>query len=290
MRAVTAAVEAALAAGTARPVIAIEIQHDSGYLRMSTFNRDIDWNGATFLGNSYILSVQAQTETSDLANSGMTVEVKGGSDVRSLVLGGMTGRLTARAYLMLLDSNEDLLDDPIVMFSGYYDFATIDYAPDQCVVTFNFEDEMSDFKRAGTIAGRRNRRNCSTSPIPDFVMCRACKIGPRCGAGRSLRSRKTGEEEASEMRSSSKPSPIPPPRRVKVVGSQRRVTGTNKKNPKSGRIKASSGARRFRCGSRMRAASSYMAGRESAERLPSSTPAAATRRPPCSRPATAIHR
>lgn len=148
MRAVTAAVEAALAAGTARPVIAIEIQHDSGYLRMSTFNRDIDWNGATFLGNSYILSVQAQTETSDLANSGMTVEVKGGSDVRSLVLGGMTGRLTARAYLMLLDSNEDLLDDPIVMFSGYYDFATIDYAPDQCVVTFNFEDEMSDFKRA----------------------------------------------------------------------------------------------------------------------------------------------
>lgn len=129
-RSLTAAVLAELAAAHSAPVYLLEAEFGSGTARACTWDRDITWNGNTYLGNGNFLGVEDLSESTDLEVSRVRVTLSGvdQSWIASVLAEDYIGR-ALRIWQAFLDDSYALIADPFKVFDGVMDDPSIEDQP-----------------------------------------------------------------------------------------------------------------------------------------------------------------
>lgn len=150
-RELSAAVQAAIAAGTLRPAIFAEIEFGDGTGYMWNGVGSITWTDnetppveRTFTGFGNAAGISVAQEASDLKATGVRVSLAGiPSDVLSEVLGQIRHGKNAVIWLGFIDiATNAVVDYPVIVFSGFLDTAQVDDAGDSAGCQLSLENSM----------------------------------------------------------------------------------------------------------------------------------------------------
>lgn len=149
-RSLTAAMLAAIQAGTVRPVLFYQGQFSGGTLRLWSGLGSITWNSLSWTGAGELLGVSPVQESGDLSALNFTVSLTGSlSSILSVALGEMkaaTG-FPGKVWLGAFDSGGSLLADPFLCFSGRLDDGGIVDGADVCTISVAYESRLIDLER-----------------------------------------------------------------------------------------------------------------------------------------------
>lgn len=142
-RDMTAAFEAELSADKIIPIWLVEASFDSGTLYLWSGSGELSWNGQTWLGAPTLGAFGSITETSDMKVSGVDIVLNGlDTTVISLALGEDVKYRNAKLRLGFLDSNLDIILDPIPILSGDMQYFTIKRSDTTAVVALRIESRL----------------------------------------------------------------------------------------------------------------------------------------------------
>ncbi len=152
-RELTAAAETASQAGVARPVMLVELDFPSGFVRVNSTDRTIalDPGGSPsqaedFLGIGRLGSVSAIAESSELQASGVKLSLSGIPPSHIAAAFERAQGRPGRIWLGFLDETYRLVIDPVLVFSGLIDDTTIDLGS-LAKVTLSVENRMIAWER-----------------------------------------------------------------------------------------------------------------------------------------------
>lgn len=147
-RALTSAMQAAIAASVVRPVLLIEQAFRSGTAYIWTGIGPLSWNSQTWLGVGDLLSVSELEENADISAKGITISLKGvqSADITK-ALTEMARNKPGKIRMALIDANGAVISSPKVMFSGKLDTCTVEDGADTCTITIALESELIDLER-----------------------------------------------------------------------------------------------------------------------------------------------
>lgn len=148
-RALTAALLAAIQAGTVRPAVFYEGEFESGFARLWSGYGTYSWNGQSWLGAGELLAVAPIAEGSDVRAVGFSVSLSGEvTGNLAAAIGYARQGLPGRVWLGCFDAAGALIADPFKCFDGRFD--TLDIADDgaRCTITCNYESRLIDLDRA----------------------------------------------------------------------------------------------------------------------------------------------
>lgn len=152
-RDLSAAMLAAIAAGTVRPAIFYEGEFVDGaeapsFLRFWTGVGSITWDGYTWTGGGNLLGISALEETTDLKAVGFSVTLSGmPSSLISLALGNVRQGKPGKLWLALFDASWAMIADPYPLKRGRFDIAPIEDNGETCTISANYEDRLIDLER-----------------------------------------------------------------------------------------------------------------------------------------------
>lgn len=148
-RELTAAVAAALTAGTIRPVFFYEGVYSSGTLRLWSGVNDYTWNGQVWAGAGEMLGVSAIEEQSDVRASGFSVSLTADSAIiLALNLSAVRQGLAGRVWMGVFDAAGVLIVDPFKCFEGRLDAPDILLEGARATVQVKYESRLIDLDRA----------------------------------------------------------------------------------------------------------------------------------------------
>jgi hypothetical protein len=148
MRTLSTAVNTALAAGNVPYLLFIELQFSSGTLRVCNASYDFQWNGHTWVGAATVGGVQPIEEGAELQMYGVAMQLSGiPSDLVSNALNQTYRGKPAIIYCAPLDSDYNVLADPVVAFSGRMDTMQIELGT-TATITLSAESRLTDWERA----------------------------------------------------------------------------------------------------------------------------------------------
>ena len=139
-RALSAAVLAAIAAGTVRPFLLYEGEYLSGgataFLRLFTGVGTLSWDGKDWVGGRNLLAISPIRESTSLEAIGFSVRLSGlPADNLSLFLQSMRKNKTGRLWLGFFDASMGVIVDPYPLRRGRFDVAPITRDPGSGTVT-----------------------------------------------------------------------------------------------------------------------------------------------------------
>lgn len=122
-RPVTPEMVTAFAQGQIRPVLFIELDFASGFLRCATSGHDLDWNGHTWLGVGLIGAVSPIRESTSLQALGVECTVSGCDPALiTIALTENYRRRPARIWLAAVDKDTGaIVNSPAQIFGGLMD-------------------------------------------------------------------------------------------------------------------------------------------------------------------------
>jgi len=153
------------------PFFAIELEFDSGPLRLWTGVGTLVFEGVSYTGTGNLLDVSSIEETTEIAVRGATITLSGmPSEVISLALQSpYQGRVCKIYFGMFSKGNLQKEDDAYILledggkiqlelqetgltqiFSGYMDEMNIDEGPDYGTIELKVENKLIDLERART--------------------------------------------------------------------------------------------------------------------------------------------
>jgi hypothetical protein len=153
------------------PFFAIELEFDSGPLRLWTGVGELVFEGVSYTGTGNLLDVSSIEETTEIAVRGATITLSGmPSEVISLALQspyqgrvckiyfGMFSKGSLQkedgAYILLEDGGKiqlELQETGLTqIFSGYMDEMNIDEGPESGTIELKVENKLIDLERART--------------------------------------------------------------------------------------------------------------------------------------------
>ena len=149
-RALTAAMIAAITAGTVRPVLIAKIGTYGADVNAWTGIGDLTFQSEIYSGVGNFGGVSQVNETSDLRAAGMNFSLSGiSSSMISTALGNIRYGRPAMLWLGLYDmASGVLVADPYRLFTGQTDVPTIDEGPETSVITISAESRLIDLDRA----------------------------------------------------------------------------------------------------------------------------------------------
>ena len=152
-RDLTAAAESASEAGVVRPVILVELDFPTGFVRVNSTDRTIalDPGGSPsqaedFLGIGRLGSVSTVGESSTLQASGVKLTLSGIPPAHIAAAFERAQGRPGRIWLGFLDEKYRLVVDPVLVFSGLIDDTTIDLGA-LVKVTLSVENRMIAWER-----------------------------------------------------------------------------------------------------------------------------------------------
>lgn len=152
MRTLTGAVAAAVAGSNVPLVVFVEMDFSSGFLRVTNAPYDIQWDSQTWVGVGQLGSIDALSETSGLEANGLSFQISGVAQANiAAVLGTEYQGRSCKLWIAALDSNHQVLADPIGPFS--YRMDTMDIELGQtATIRVNAESRIVDWETP--VAGR----------------------------------------------------------------------------------------------------------------------------------------
>jgi hypothetical protein len=148
-RAVSTEFANAIAAGAVYPALLVEIQFDSGTLRIWTGVGPLDWNGQTWTGAGGIIAVDAVEEAATVQAIGTKITLSGlDSSTVALALAEPYQGRRVLLRLALFDASGTIIATPDVVFDGRADVMTIADDGPGCTIAMTAESLFVDLQRA----------------------------------------------------------------------------------------------------------------------------------------------
>jgi len=187
-RNISTALEEASAKTVVFPIIFVEAEFDSGTTRMWSGVGDLVWDSKTWTGGGSLLNVSSIEETTEFKAIGTRVSLSGiPSELLSIALQEDYQGRTLRVYLGAFEvdyafltqengsyilkedsdfisvfTDQDIVAEPIVIFSGRMDIMTIGEAGNTSSIEVTVENRLIDFERT------RERRYTSEDQKIDY--------------------------------------------------------------------------------------------------------------------------
>lgn len=148
-RALTSAVQAAVASPNVGLVIFVEMLFDSAPLRLCTAGYDVVWNGVTWSGVGTVGEVQPIREAEGGEVSGLSFSISGvPSSYVAQALGELYQGRLVRIYVGFLDlPSHAILADPVLEWAGRLDTMQLQDNGGTASIVVNAENELYDFDR-----------------------------------------------------------------------------------------------------------------------------------------------
>lgn len=130
-----------------RPVLLVKAEFDSGDVILNTSERDITYDGDTYLGSGVLLNISPVQETQKLQANGVQFTLNGiPSSLVSIALSEEFQFRPITMFFGVRDSSYDLISDPYKLFSGKMDVMEINDDGENSAITIQAENDMIDFK------------------------------------------------------------------------------------------------------------------------------------------------
>jgi hypothetical protein len=121
-RPATVAMLTELAKPNIMPVLFVELDFASGYVRLSTAGGPLSWNGQTWIGAGMLGTVEAMKESTNLEAHGVRLTLSGiDPEVIAIALGESYQGRPARVWLALINEAGAIVADPLLVVSGRMD-------------------------------------------------------------------------------------------------------------------------------------------------------------------------
>lgn len=131
-----------------RPFFLYEGEFLSGTIRLWTGINNLSWDSKTWLGNGYILSLSGILESLNIAASGVTIQISGIPGISlSLVLQEFKQGGTGNFYFGFLDSDDQVISDPVLVFKGKLDKSIIGIDSVNSNIVLTYESILIDLDR-----------------------------------------------------------------------------------------------------------------------------------------------
>lgn len=149
MRDITSAMQTALEANLVRPVVFVECDFDSGAVDLWNGVGSLSYGGKTYIGAGNLLSIDPISESTDLSAKGTRVSLSGLDS--SLVTIAKDEDYQGRELTIKLgamDENNDVIADPVIMFSGFMDTMVLSESGKESVISVTVENKLITMERA----------------------------------------------------------------------------------------------------------------------------------------------
>lgn len=131
------------------PAIFLKAEFDSGDLLLWSGVGDKVFNSETYVGAGNLLGISEIDEMMGVEAKGATFVLSGlNSSVLSLALTEDYQDRPLTVWLATLDSDGDIIADPVILFKGKMDVAQIDEGGETGTASMSVESDLIDLKRA----------------------------------------------------------------------------------------------------------------------------------------------
>jgi hypothetical protein len=118
------------------------------YLYLSSRRIDVSWSGQLWLGNGWLRGFDGLNEAKDQTSTSLGI-ILGGYDPNlvSLVLSSTRQVLQCQVYFGLLDTSNNLIADPYLLYPGSFDSAEINEAAEDATITLRYENDLTKARK-----------------------------------------------------------------------------------------------------------------------------------------------
>lgn len=151
-RDITASVSNAISATQVRPALLWYGQFTSGNAYLWTGQGNLSWNSITWSGAGTLLGISNIEESSEIKAAGISVSLSGvPSSLISLALSDVRQGYETDVYMAFFDENNAIISDPVLIFEGRLDTASIVEDGETSTVSLTYESRLIDLQRAREI-------------------------------------------------------------------------------------------------------------------------------------------
>lgn len=148
MRTLTTAVSNAVDAGNVPLVIFVEMDFQSGFLRVNNSAQTIAWDGRDWIGVGALGSIDPIAETADLSAQGLAFRISGvPTEHIAVALGQKYQGRACKVWYAPLDSGHVVIADPIGPFSYRMDTMDIELGA-TATISVAAESRLIDWERS----------------------------------------------------------------------------------------------------------------------------------------------
>lgn len=128
------------------PLLAVELNFDSGILRLWNGYADLTIDGETYIGSGNLLQISGIEETGEIAARGVTMTLSGlSTDIISVALQENYQNRTARIYLGAIQSDGTVQSYQV--FAGRLDVMNIEESGETATISVTAENRLIDLER-----------------------------------------------------------------------------------------------------------------------------------------------
>lgn len=149
MRNLSTEMQAVSTAEVVRPIMFVECEFDSGDINLWNGVGSLSYGGKNYIGAGNLLAVEPVSESTDLRANGTSVTLSG---LNNTLVGlakdeDYQGRaLTVK--LGAMDESNDVIADPVIMFSGFMDTMMLTDSGESSTITIDVENKLIQMDRA----------------------------------------------------------------------------------------------------------------------------------------------
>lgn len=149
MRSLTSAVITQLEASAIRPVFLVELQFANENVFVWSGVGNLVWDGNTFQGVGTLGAISPIVETIDTQAQGISLTLSG---IPAQFFGDAMNEVTTAGKAVVqfgfLDASGNVVNSPIVAYTGQMDQPQVDVSSDTISITIAVENRLSDLQRA----------------------------------------------------------------------------------------------------------------------------------------------
>lgn len=147
-RALSSGVTTEIAKPVIAPIYLIEAEFSGGPIRISTANREIEWDGKTWAAMGYLLAISPLTDTQTIEANGMTITLSGvPSELIATVYGEYAQGRPCVVWLGFLNDSDQLIADPVRINRGRMDAIADEDDGNEVTISVTVENGMRDLRK-----------------------------------------------------------------------------------------------------------------------------------------------
>lgn len=147
-RSLTTALRDETLAGDVKPIILVDLDFSTGFLRFWTGYGDLVYNNNTYSGTGTLLTFESINETTDISANGVGMTLNGiPSNLISIALTEHYQGREASIYFGALSDTYGLVADPFTLWKGRMDTMTITDSGETATIRLLSENRLIDLER-----------------------------------------------------------------------------------------------------------------------------------------------
>jgi len=147
-RSLESGMSTAVAADLVRPIFLCQLAFPSGNVNLWSGIGDLTVDSVDYVGAGTLLGVSDISESSDVQANGIRVSLSGiASPIITKARDEDYQGRELKILLGAMDSSNSVIDDPVVVFSGFMDTMTINDAGETAIISVTAENRLIEFEK-----------------------------------------------------------------------------------------------------------------------------------------------